>query len=288
MSASPGLAARFALRELRGGIHGFRVLITCLALGVAAIAAVGNVRMAIETGLDRNAAVLLGGDAEIEFSYRFANAEERAWMEANSEAISELVDFRSMLGSGPTEAPTRTLVQVKAVDDAHPLYGSLTLEGATDIALDITSALAPQDGTPGLIADTTLIDQLGLAIGDTVSLGEQSFRISARLLQEPDSVTQGISLGRASSSCAATSPPPVSSPKARSSKAPTASAWRPTPTSPPCAMRPESFSPMTACNGATGAAACPACPASSTAWRISSCFWASRASPWAGSVSRRP
>jgi putative ABC transport system permease protein len=189
--ASLGLAVRFAMRELRGGIRGFRILIACLALGVAAIAAVGNVRMAIETGLDRNAAVLLGGDAEVEFSYRYASPEERAWMENASEEISEIVDFRSMLGTGGPDGAGRTLVQVKAVDGAYPLYGSVTLEGGGPLA----DALAPQGAAPGLVADTTLIDQLGLEIGDRVTLGGTAFRLSGRLLQEPDSVTQGISLG---------------------------------------------------------------------------------------------
>lgn len=35
--ASPLIAFRFALRELRGGIRGFYVLIFCIALGVMAI-----------------------------------------------------------------------------------------------------------------------------------------------------------------------------------------------------------------------------------------------------------
>ncbi|MEA2918051.1 MAG: putative transport system permease protein, partial [Bradyrhizobium sp.] len=29
---------RFALRELRGGLHGFRIFVACIALGVMAIA----------------------------------------------------------------------------------------------------------------------------------------------------------------------------------------------------------------------------------------------------------
>ena len=33
------LSARLAARELRGGLRGFRIFLTCLALGVAAIAA---------------------------------------------------------------------------------------------------------------------------------------------------------------------------------------------------------------------------------------------------------
>jgi putative ABC transport system permease protein len=188
VSAALGLAARLAVRELRGGLRGFRILIACLALGVAAIAAVGTVRMAIETGLDRNAAVLLGGDAEIEFSYHFASAEERDWMEGVSEEVSGIVDFRSMLG---TDGGGRTLVQVKSVDDAYPLYGAVRLEGGGSLA----EALAPDGEAPRLVADTTLIDQLGLEVGERVTLGERAFRLSGRLLQEPDSVTQGISLG---------------------------------------------------------------------------------------------
>ena len=81
MSGLP-LPIRLALRELRGGLAGFRVFIACLALGVAAIAAVGSVRAAIEQGLAREAASLLGGDAEVEFTYRFADPDERAWMDA--------------------------------------------------------------------------------------------------------------------------------------------------------------------------------------------------------------
>ena len=43
------LAARFALRELRGGLKGFYIFIACIALGVAAIAGVTSVKMAGDT-----------------------------------------------------------------------------------------------------------------------------------------------------------------------------------------------------------------------------------------------
>ena len=116
------LALRVALRELRGGLAGFRVFLACLALGVAAIAAVGSVRAAIEAGLAREAAALLGGDAEVEFAYRFADPDERAWMEGAALAVSGIVDFRSLAAAADGE---RTLVQVKAVDGGYPLYGTV-------------------------------------------------------------------------------------------------------------------------------------------------------------------
>ena len=60
------LAFTFARRELRGGLRGFRVFLACLALGVAAIAAVGTVRSGIEAGLAEQGSALLGGDAQEE------------------------------------------------------------------------------------------------------------------------------------------------------------------------------------------------------------------------------
>ena len=98
------VAARIARRELRGGIRGFRVFLACLALGVAAIAAVGTVRSSIEAGLSREGAVILGGDAEIELTYRTASDSERAWMDETALSVSEIVDFRSMVVVGQGEA----------------------------------------------------------------------------------------------------------------------------------------------------------------------------------------
>ena len=130
LTADFALSARFARRELRGGIRGFRVFLACLALGIAAIAAVGLVRESIEAGIAEQGAELLGGDAEIQLTYRFASAEERAVFDRISSAVSEIVDFRSMAvvtRAGKTE---RGLVQVKAVDSAYPLYGTTQLEPA--------------------------------------------------------------------------------------------------------------------------------------------------------------
>ena len=85
------IAFRIARRELRGGLNGFRVFLACLALGVAAIAAVGSVRVSIQEGLSREGAVILGGDAEMRFTYRYADDAERAWMTQEAIEISEIV-----------------------------------------------------------------------------------------------------------------------------------------------------------------------------------------------------
>ncbi len=188
---SLAVATKIARRELRGGLRGFRIFLACLILGVAAIAAVGSVREAISTGLEREGATILGGDAEIELTYRFAAPEERAWMDANATAVTEIVDFRSMAVFGTGDAPERALTQVKAIDDLYPLYGTVEL----DPALPLAEALAGDGGRPGAVMDPILVDRLGMAVGDLFKLGATEFVLTARILNEPDAGAGGFALG---------------------------------------------------------------------------------------------
>jgi putative ABC transport system permease protein len=180
------LATRIARRELRGGLKGFGVFLACLALGVAAIAGVGMVRSAIEAGLSDQGAVLLGGDAQVEFTYRYASPEERAYLDSIALRVSEIVDFRSMA----VQDDAHVLTQVKAVDDAYPLLGVVGLEGAESLG----AALAGRDGLPGAVMEAVLADQMGLGLGDRFALGLQEFVLTARLLREPDSAAGGFAL----------------------------------------------------------------------------------------------
>lgn len=182
---SLALAARIARRELRGGLRGFWVFLACLSLGVAAIAGVGMVRSAIEAGLQDQGATLLGGDAQAEFTHRFATDEERAYLDSIATKVSEVVDFRSMVTAGET----RVLTQVKAVDDAYPLLGTLALEAG-----EYRAAIAGQDGLPGAVMDGVLADQAGLAIGDHFSLGTTDFVLMGRIAREPDAANGGFAL----------------------------------------------------------------------------------------------
>ncbi len=168
-------------------MRGFRLFLACLALGVAAIAAVGSVRSGIEAGLAREGAALLGGDAELELTYRFATEAERAWMQANTTAVSEVAEFRSMA----VVDEDRALTQVKAVDELYPLVGTVTL----DPDIPLADALRGADGLPGAVMERALIDRLGLTIGGTFALGTQSFVLSAEILREPDSAGAGFALG---------------------------------------------------------------------------------------------
>jgi len=90
------IALKIAQRELtaawRERLHGFRILMLCLIFGIASISAIGSLRGAIDAGLNSNGRVFLGGDAEIELTYRQANAQEVAWM-----TVKALRSHRSLI-----------------------------------------------------------------------------------------------------------------------------------------------------------------------------------------------
>lgn len=190
MMALP-VAWRLARRELRGGLQGFRIFLLCLALGVGAIAAVGSVRAAIEAGLVREGAALLGGDAELRFTYRFADEDERAWIDDRAAMVSEIVDFRSMAVVGEGLETERALTQVKGIDDNWPLIGTAVFQPPINVA----EVLAGDNDLPGGAMDRVLVDRLGLSLGDRFRLGVQEFTLMAVLEREPDGVTAQFGFG---------------------------------------------------------------------------------------------
>lgn len=176
---------RLARRELRGGLKALRIVLACLALGVAAIAAVGTLRAAIDAGLRADGARLLGGDIEVRTSQRPMPQAAKDWAASRGAVLSQAIEMRAMAIAPSGE---RTLVELKGVDSAYPLYGTLVLAPAE-------ASLARRDGRFGVALDSTIVERLGLRIGDVVRLGEASFTFVAVIATEPDRVASPTVLG---------------------------------------------------------------------------------------------
>ncbi len=181
------IAFRFALRELRGGVRGLRIVLACLALGVAAIAAVGSLREGIERGLAIEGRRILGGDLEIQSGAQPLPEELRAWLRERGGTLSSIVQMRSMLIAANGE---RQLVELKAVDAPYPLVGAAEVRGGV-----LREALAERDGVPGLVAEPVVLDRLGVAPGALVRLGRGTFQLRGALTSEPDRVAAPTVLG---------------------------------------------------------------------------------------------
>ncbi|MDO8412088.1 MAG: ABC transporter permease, partial [Phenylobacterium sp.] len=181
------LALRFAGRELRSGVAGFRIFLACLALGVAAIAAAGSTAEAFRQGLASQSREILGGDVVFSVDQRrFTDEERAAFARLGPSVYSVRANAMAQTAEGQ-----RRLVDVRGVADGYPLVGAVELEGAESLA----AALTPTDGVAGAVVEQALLDRLDLEMGDIFTVGQARLRVGAVLISEPDRIGRGFALG---------------------------------------------------------------------------------------------
>ena len=182
------LPLRFALREMRGGLRGFYVFITTIALGSMAIAGVGSLSASLADGLARQGQVILGGDLSFTLIQREATPDERQFLDSAGKVSASAATMRAMARAADGKA---TLVEMKAVDSAYPLFGQTVLDPPGKLA----DALVQRDGIFGAAADPVLLTRLGIKQGARLTIGNATFEIRAALASEPDKLAGGIGFG---------------------------------------------------------------------------------------------
>lgn len=173
---------RIARRDLATRIRGLRLLAVCLFLGVATLAAIGSLTSGITSELERRGQTILGGDIEFSLPQREATAEEMAGFRSIG-TPSATVRLRAMANDPDGDA---LLSELKAVDGAYPLYGTLRLESGA------------REGPPpagSIWIGKDLASRLDLKVGGDVKFGEKSFRIDGIIAEEPDRLGEGFTLG---------------------------------------------------------------------------------------------
>lgn len=179
------IAFRLALREMRGGLGGFYIFLACIALGTGAIATVNSVSTAITGAISSQGQSLLAGDLRFELNNREASEPEAAFLNSLGE-VSVSTGLRSMVrkadGSG------QTLVEVKGVDSAYPLYGSVE----TQSQQPLPDLLRQKNDAYGALAAPLLMDRLGLSPGDELLLGNTRIVVRGTITNEPDALSDGF------------------------------------------------------------------------------------------------
>ena len=173
----------YARRNLRSGLRGFWIFLSCLTLGVMAIAIISSLASAVRQGLDEQGQVLLGGDLDYTLIQRQASADEVNYL-ASQGVVSRIATMRAMAQSNGAS----TLVELKAIDSTYPLYGTLKLSPAT---MNFSSV----DGVFGVAVDPLLLSRLNFKLGDTLKLGAAQVMVRATIEAEPDRIADGIIFG---------------------------------------------------------------------------------------------
>ncbi|PIF74557.1 putative ABC transport system permease protein [Variovorax sp. 54] len=180
MNASLRLGWRTLWRDLRAGE--LRLLIVAVVLAVAALTAVGFFADRLQGGLQRDARQLLGGDAVVVSD----NPTPEAFIaQAKSFGLAGTgtFGFPTMARAEEAQGGASKLVALKAVAPGYPLRGNLqtatTAEGAGTVTRDV-----PASGE--VWVDASLLDSLGLKVGDTLLLGDTGLRVGRVITLEPD------------------------------------------------------------------------------------------------------
>ena len=186
-------ALRQAARELRGAGRHFGYLVACVTLGVAALVAVGSLGRSLERTVAESGKTLMGADLEVRASQPLGPGSDAAVAElarsgARSTRVLELAAMAQAKADGaPAGSPRVQLVEIKAVEAGYPFYGRL-----------VTAPAGPLDtliGERRALVQSALLTRLGLAVGDSLRIGDIDFRIAGLVESEPDRAVGVFSLG---------------------------------------------------------------------------------------------
>ncbi|WP_408586533.1 ABC transporter permease [Novosphingobium sp.] len=184
MNLSWSAAWRLARRGLDWRFRGLRLLLVCLVLGTAALAAIGTLTGAIRTELAARGQAMLGGDIEFTLAARTASPSERAALDRLG-TLSVGTRLQA-LARRPGDLAATLPVELKSVDARWPLYGRFTLEGGKPAGAPVgmTAWIAPG-----------VADRLGVRPGDRLQIGQAVLNVGGVIGDEPDRLGEGFSLG---------------------------------------------------------------------------------------------
>jgi putative ABC transport system permease protein len=175
-------------REMRASWRRLLFFFLCIALGVGSIVTLRSVIQSVRQVFAGEARALLAADLVISTN-RPVDSEITAKIEARLTAaraeVTRTVEVATMASAAGGAA---RMVEVKAVSPGFPYYGVLRLEGGQPYRYEQVAGF-------GALARPELLAQLGLAVGDEVSLGGRRFRIRGIIEAEPGRRLGAFSLG---------------------------------------------------------------------------------------------
>jgi putative ABC transport system permease protein len=185
-SLSYSTAARIATRELRSSPGKFAFVLLSVAVGVAALTGVRGFSASFRSMLLLRARSIMAADLAARMNEPPTAAEQVSLDKLPGLDQTQVIEMLSMASSSTSLDPL--LVALKVVDPAkYPFYGDVLLQPAMPLPRALT------DSTVAVGDD--LLMRLHLKLGDSIRLGDSTFRIATVVKDEPDRLTGSFAAG---------------------------------------------------------------------------------------------
>ncbi|HKE85702.1 MAG TPA: FtsX-like permease family protein [Vicinamibacterales bacterium] len=178
-----------ALREIRASWRRLLFFFVCIAIGVASIVAIRSLIQSVREGLTQESRAMTGADVVVRSDrplgapVREAVAREQATGRVGE--VFESIEMATMVR--PATGTTTRMVELRAVQDAFPMYGTMTL-----VSGQYSHRLLRDHG---VLVRPELLAQLGQSVGDDLLIGTERFQIRGVIDSEPGRNLGSFSIG---------------------------------------------------------------------------------------------
>lgn len=169
-----------------------------VALGLTGFITVDALKSSIDQSLSSKSQEILGADLAVS-AFRDLDESETAVFDAlvpPGTRIAKETGWASMVAAiqpDDREAPAARLMEIRAVDVNFPFYGKIEFESA-DGSPSTEPIFEKMSVEPLAIASPELFFQLGLRVGDSVRIGEQTFRLAGKITNDPSTSSASFAI----------------------------------------------------------------------------------------------
>ncbi len=179
---------RSMARESRGLLGRTVFFVTCLAVGVAAVASLAGLSAGLYTTIRAEARRLLAADVAVSAQRPIPAELDRFLASLPETRRTDVRTMATIVSAPPGAKGARShLARLKVVGGEYPFYGSLSLDPDRPL-LDLLDAKS-------VVVAPELLERIAVDAGGTVRIGGQSFRVAGTILSEPDRIDFGFRLG---------------------------------------------------------------------------------------------
>jgi len=179
---------RFAYRQITSSPKQTIVFVACVALSLVTLVSIGGFGESINNALLRDARKFLSGDVVVESGFPFDDSLINELDELRAENgvnVARTYEFLTIVRV--VDGEDSLLTEIKAVEPGYPFYGEVGLQSGQQFSQVLKSG--------EILVAQSLLDRMGLQVGDSLRVGDLTMTIADVVVSEPDQPVDLFNIG---------------------------------------------------------------------------------------------